>query len=271
MSRSEGTDFPKEELFSRSEPLPCLPTGVRRGPTPGTRIARSRSVLSLRLRRGVTVGQVLVLLSSLVILGVVGWVATRDVLPRSRMIRLSKNLQADLVALRRSAIDLRRQTRIVFLQADTRLDDASSPSVGAWSLEVGNRSAGSNAWDVLPLDGLTEAEDTRAWIDRRTARGFVEISAGGQDSVAGVSLAPWPPLAGPGHGNADAIVFAPDGSVENPPRDLTSEGTIRFSLVNKRAWAQEVDDRVVVTISRSGSVQVTATIQQRPDQSSEAP
>lgn len=149
-------------------------------------------------------------------------------------------LQSDLQELRTLAVSTNRQTRLVFLVADTTLDPYDV-QVGEWLLQVGDRSAGSVEWDTLPIDEGTADN----------SRGERSLSPGGGDETPGISLAPWPTLEGPGVDNADAIVFSPRGWVENPGGDFV-DGYIALRLVNKRAAREGRTEEATIRLSRGG-------------------
>jgi hypothetical protein len=148
-------------------------------------------------------------------------------------------LQSDLQALRALAIATNRETRVVFTAADAALDP-SDAQVGEWLLQAGDRSQGSGEWDTLPIDDGSDASE-----------GERSLSEGGNDEAPHISLAPWPALAGPGIGNADAIVFSPRGWVANPATDF-ADGYVALRIVNKAALLAGGTSEAVIRLSRGG-------------------
>lgn len=175
------------------------------------------------------------------ILASMGWWAVQDEVDRFRMMKAARLLQSDLQALRALAIASNRETRIVFTAADAALDP-NAPQVGEWLLQAGNTNQGSTRWDTLPIDedgGDDASEGTRS------------LSDDGADEAPHISLAPWPALAGPGLGNADAIVFSPRGWVVNPASDF-ADGYVALRIVSKRSALRGRAEDAVIRVSRGG-------------------
>jgi hypothetical protein len=95
---------------------------------------------------------------------------------------------------------------------------------------------------VLDLDGS----------GTQTGEGTVDISEGGEDALAHVSIEPW--------GAADGtIVFNPRGWVTNEAGDFDARGYIEVTFVNKRARARGTTDEWTAVVSRGGLVRLEHT------------
>ena len=197
----------------------------------GTDLASSQS--------GHTLVEVAVAVAIVGIVTATGWWAVQDEVDRFRMMKAARLLQSDLQALRALAIATNRETRVVFTAADAALDP-SDAQVGEWLLQAGDRSQGSGEWDTLPIDDGSDASE-----------GERSLSEGGNDEAPHISLAPWPALAGPGIGNADAIVFSPRGWVANPATDF-ADGYVALRIVNKAALLAGGTSEAVIRLSRGG-------------------
>lgn len=214
------------------------------------------SVLESRLNRrrhnsGFTLVELAVVLSLICVLAAIGYGAVGDLIPRFKLVRAARQLEGDISTLRNLAIARSTETRLLLVAADGDSQDPDAPAVGQWTLQVGNRPIGSTRWDTLPADAELDGTDD----DR--SEGQVNID---QLGTSGVSLAPWPAIAGPGGANADAIVFSGRGWVANPPSDFGTEGVISLTLVNKRALYDNVDDSISLRIARSGRVDVVSSL-----------
>jgi type II secretory pathway pseudopilin PulG len=174
------------------------------------------------------------------ILAGMGWYAIQDEVDRYRMMKAARLLQSDIQSLRTLAITTNRETRILFIGADAALDPADV-QVGEWLLQAGDRSSNSVEWDTLPID---EGSPDNSQGER-------SLSVGGADECPHISLAPWPTLAGPGVGNADALVFSPRGWIENPAGDFTS-GYVALRIVDKRALSRGETWDATIRVSRGG-------------------
>ncbi len=200
--------------------------------------------------RGFTLIEVAFVLVLVTVLVVIGWGSIQGLMPRFRMVQVAKELRNDVYALRFTAIEQRRETRLRLVSADPDWRDPDAPSRGAWLLQVGDRPLGSRRWDTLPVEGEPGA------VDAHTGAGTVDLST----EAPGVSLAPWGALQGPGVGNADAIVFGPGGHVLNPASDFGPDGTIDLKLVNKAAWRKGYEDSITLRITRAGMVRMVSSL-----------
>lgn len=215
---------------------------------PDSRVLRRRS------RVGFTLIEIAAVLGLIAILAALGYQSLHKMMPRYRMMQTAKELRSDLMGLRMSAIQNNRQARLLLVDADDDWETPGGPNVGHWKLQLGNKSLRSNAWDTFPQDADDDGTDDA------NSKGNVEISGGGQDEVAAVSLAPWQAMVGPGLNNADAIVFGPRGHVINPATDFGVDGTITLTLVNKVALLDGLEDTVSLKIARTGLVRMQTSI-----------
>ena len=207
-----------------------------------------------RARRGFTLIELAACVALVAVLAAIGYGSFRNSMPRYRMIQTAKELRADLMALRMTAIETNRQSRLLLVDSDPDWGVAGSPNVGHWKLQLGNKNLRSTSWDTFPADADEDG------VDDSTQRGTVDIGQGGEDETATVSMAPWGTLVGPGVNNADAIVFGPRGHVFNPASDFGQDGTITLTLVNKRALLDGTSDTVDLKVSRSGLVRMISSI-----------
>ena len=200
---------------------------IGRGRGGGAVFARRRA--ELVPRRGFTLPEVMMAIAIVAALASIGWYTAQDSIARNRMIRVARMLQSDIQLLRTMAITTNRETRLKLVHADSALDPGAAQQ-GEWLLQVGDRSDRSTEWDTLPInepgwDGVVAVVDDE---------GERSLAPGGSKEAPWISLASWTPLAGPGLGNADCVVFSPRGWVENPPGDFRI-GYIALRIVNKRA------------------------------------
>jgi type II secretory pathway pseudopilin PulG len=169
-----------------------------------------------------TLVELVLVMALLSVLAMIGWSSARHQVGAFRLMGAARMLQSDVQGLRALAIAQNREARVLLVEADPDLDPAE-PQVGMWLLQVGDRSSGSTEWDTLPLDEGGVADGSQ---------GERSLDVDGSEERPGISVAPWSPLAGPGLGNADAIVFSPRGFVANPASDFAG-GFITVQLVNK--------------------------------------
>ena len=205
-------------------------------------------------RKGFTLIEVGACAVLITILAAIGYQSFRNSMPRYRMIQTAKELRADLMALRMTAIETNRQSRILLVAADSDWAVPGTANVGHWKLQLGNKDLRSSSWDTFPTDADEDGTDDF------TKRGDIDIGIGGSRATTTVSMAPWDALAGPGINNADAIVFGPRGHVINPASDFGDDGTITLTLVNKRALLDGTEDTVSIKISRAGMVRMVSSI-----------
>ncbi len=206
-----------------------------------------------RSRAGFTMLEFAIVFALVGILVAIGYGSIRNLLPRYRMIQVSKQLKNDLAGLRILAIEQNREARLKLDESDSAWQDPSSPQAGRWLLQAGNRHLNSRSWDTLPLDG----EDG---VDTHQSVGTVDLSKGGNRESHGISLVPWGAFKGPGLNNVNAIVFSPKGWVTNPPGDFSTDGYLELTLVNKLAQIEGIDDTVTLHIARSGMVRMESSL-----------
>lgn len=216
--------------------------------------ASSPSGFRVSSRKGFTLIEFGACVVLITILAAIGYQSFRNSMPRYRMIQTAKELRADLMALRMTAIETNRQSRILLVDSDPDWAVAGTSNAGHWKLQLGNKNLRSSSWDTFPADADEDGTDDF------TKRGDIDISRGGSRATQTVSMAPWDSLAGPGINNSDAIVFGPRGHVINPASDFGDDGTITLTLVNKRALLDGTEDTVSLKISRSGMVRMVSSI-----------
>lgn len=249
----QGKRFPCWEFFSHSQ----------RGASRSWRRSSGQSVVEcflqcrapvLRVRRGLTLIEVVVVLAIIGIVAAIGWGSTASYLPRFRTVTAAKGLKSDVMKLRSLAVSTGRETRLTLTGTPGRCTD---PTVhgGSWTMAIGNRSSGSSSWDLLPEDSAADGTDD----DR--SDGTVDLGPDGNRKARGVCLRQWDGLAGPGSGNADSIVFSPRGFITNPSSDFsTTSGTIDLVLVNLDAVHRGFEDEVSVRLFRTGAARLESTL-----------
>jgi len=187
------------------------------------------------------------------IIATIGWSTIRPYIPRYRLIQVATDMTEDVRGLRMTAIATNRETRLLLESADMGVEDPGSWG-GSWRLQAGDQFANSQSWEDLPIDATEDGTD-----DEHGA-GIVDIGEGGNRETAGIGLAEWSELAGPGTVNTDAVVFTPRGWVSNPADDFDEDGYITIRLVNKKALNSGQTDEVHIRIARSGYVRMEATM-----------
>ena len=200
---------------------------------PGGSVRRKRSAFTM-----IEMAAVVALIAIFVAIGIG---SLRSSMPRFRMIQTAKQLKADLMALRMTAIQNQRETRLLLVDADAGWNQSGQTNAGQWKIQVGNKGIRSTSWDT-----------------RRT----VDISRGAANDKKSVSMKPWEGLVGPGLNNGDSIVFGPRGTVINPASDFGPDGTITLTLINKRALPQGREDTVSIKIAVSGMVRMITSMQE---------
>ena len=199
--------------------------------------------------------EMVIAISIFMVVAVIGWTSLQDQMPRFRMVRAARGFKSDLMTVRSLAVQTNRETRLL-LTGHGGDCDASSPDAGggSWIMSAGERSSGSTAWDVLPIDADDDGSD-----DQR-GEGMVSLEDGGK----WVCLKGWSTLAGPGGDNVDAIVFSPRGWVSNPASDFSAGGYMEFTFVNQDAARRGLQDEVTVMISRAGLVRLVSPFEELP-------
>ena len=205
------------------------------------------------MRTGYTLIELLLALAILGSLAVIGWGTTRGYLPRFRMMDAARSFRSDLQELRGLAMETNLETRLHLVSSGGSCDDGETWG-GVWRLEVGNRSRGSDRWELLPIDAVGDG------VDDEQGLGIIDLGPGGDHSLKGVCLADWADLHGPGVGSEDSIVFSPRGWLSNPFEDFNSEGWIEVGFINQEARLRGVTDEVTVLVSRAGLVRLQSSL-----------
>ncbi|MFT4976708.1 MAG: prepilin-type N-terminal cleavage/methylation domain-containing protein [Myxococcota bacterium] len=205
------------------------------------------------MRRAFTLIEVIITVAILGIVTAIGWSSMQAQIPRFRMVRAARSLRADLMEIRSLAVQTNRESRLRLTSAGGDCSDGLSWG-GAWELSVGDQSAGSEAWDLLPADAAEDGSDD----DQSQA--LVDLGGDSARAERWVCMEQWAGITGPGFGNADAIVFSPRGWVTNPPEDFNDSGYIEITFVNQDANRKGVSDEVTVMISRSGMVRLVSAL-----------
>lgn len=207
-------------------------------------------------RKGFTFIEIILVVAIISIISVMGYGTLSKALPRYRTRQAAMEFASSMDQLRTMSIVNNREYRVYLEVADDQAFEGAVPSTGTYWLQAGNRSSGSTFWDTFPV----EPGETG---DSLTGEGRVDISMGGEDARAHVSIIPWASLAGPNHGmgapsNTDCVVFSPRGWVTNPSADFASysDGYIRVEFINKAALADGQTEVYAVRIARSGFARV---------------
>lgn len=199
---------------------------------------------SLRLRRrrsGVSMIEMAVVVAIIGILAAIGSMMMTGTLPSWRTRQGATDFAAVVNLARNKAIADGYEYRVRVVTTDADID-GDSANVGVYTLERGNKSSGSDVWDILPVDD--NGPDT--------AEGTYDIGMGGDEQLRGVSIAG----TGSSAVDGDDIVVSPRGFITNPDADFDSEGHITVTFVNKTARIAGESDERVVQISRSGMVRL---------------
>lgn len=191
------------------------------------------------MRRGHTLVELAVALAVVAVLAAIGWGVFQERITTYRMFRVARMLSSDLTTARSLALDTNREVRIHFVEADTALDPADAQH-GAWDVQVGNRNSGSTQWDTLPVDIDGEVD---------VGQGERSLEPDGNQESPWISLADWGSL------SDDAIVFSPRGWLANDASDFV-DGQITVEIVNKRALRDGNDQRVRLSVARSGFIRM---------------
>jgi prepilin-type N-terminal cleavage/methylation domain-containing protein len=190
--------------------------------------------------RGFTLLELVVTIALVGIIASIGWVSTRDQLPRYRLQKAAKLMRKDVEQVRNEAIFRGKETRIA-LQESGGACDGSVPSGGSWLLQIGNQPTGSTTWDTFPADAQDDGTDDDV------GQGTIDLTDG-QREVKNICLQDWGLLGiAP---NQDAIVFNSRGWVKNPDADYAS-GFIGLTLVNVDARGRR--ETVDLLIAKSGT------------------
>jgi prepilin-type N-terminal cleavage/methylation domain-containing protein len=207
------------------------------------------SASSAERRRGTrrfTLLELVVTIALVSIIASIGWVSTRDQLPRYRLQKAAKLMRNDVELVRHEAIFRGKEARIV-LQQSGGTCDPDTPAVGAWLLQIGDQPIGSTKWDTFPADAQDDGTDDE------TGQGTIDLTSGDR-AAKNICLQDWGDLGlAP---NKDAIVFNSRGWVKNPDDDYTS-GFIGLTLVNTDARGHR--ETVELRIAKSGTTMLRTT------------
>ncbi len=209
---------------------------------------------SARRSAGFTLIEVTIALAILVVIALIGWSSFQDSLPRYHMISTAKRLRGDLMNVRNLAIQTGHEARLRLTSVPAVCASDREIWGGSWELALGDRSARSQSWDVLPVDAADDGTDDNQ------SEGLVDIGRDGNAQARWVCLDDWGTIQGPATDNADAIVFSPRGWVLNPGGDFGSSGYMEITLVNQIAGRDGVTDEVTLHVSRAGMVRLTPTL-----------
>ena len=190
--------------------------------------------------RGFTLLELVVTIALVGIIASIGWVSTRDQLPRYRLQKAAKLMRKDIAQVRYEAIFRGKEARIA-LQRSGGACDGSTAAAGAWLLQIGDQSIGSTTWDTFPADAQDDGSDDDV------GQGTIDLAAG-ERATKNICLEDWGTLGiAP---NQDAIVFNSRGWVKNPDVDYAS-GFIGLTLVNVDARGRR--ETVELLIAKSGT------------------
>ena len=214
-------------------------------------------------RSGFTLIELMLTVAIIGILSAVGWAMVDDLLPRYRARRAALEFASWCDQSRLMSVVNGREYRICMMAADPSITTATD-NIGLYYVQAGNKSKKSTLWDTLPIDGDTNGTPpTDSMSDVATSEGKVEISKGGEDQLADVSI-DYDSFDGPSHGsgalsNADCIVFSPRGWVTNPDSAFLDSGYISVDFVNKMAAIEGRTELYRVKVARSGFARVDYT------------
>jgi prepilin-type N-terminal cleavage/methylation domain-containing protein len=205
-------------------------------------------------RRAFTLIELMTVLAIIVVLSALGIGASTEMIPRFRTRQAALDFAQNANLARQLAVTSRLETRLLMVDFDNNPTNAGFGNVGLYRIQMGNATTNSNVWDTLPYeDGPT---------DNSVAEGTVDLSENGAGYLRGVSIVGWGSLTGPNSGNADAIVFSPNGLVLNPSGDFnnlgseSNAGNIQINFINKLSSDITAPDTYTVQIYRGGMVRV---------------
>jgi len=220
-------------------------------------VARMR--MGRRNRAGFSLIEVAVAVAVVGVLAALGIGLIYEVLPRYRTRHAALQFASWAAKARTLAVRNNVEYRIYLARYDDSLN--TSPNVGAYMVQVGDKSQNSNYWDTLPKEttSYVGCPGSGAWLDNSYSEGTVDLSKGGNANIPDVSIAEWDTISGPSsscQSNADAIVFSPLGWVTNPNADFGTSGYILVDFVNTEAYRKERSEVYRVSVARSGFARV---------------
>ncbi|MEC7984129.1 MAG: GspH/FimT family pseudopilin [Myxococcota bacterium] len=204
------------------------------------------------MRRGYTLVEIVVVVAVLGILASISWFSMGQHFPRFYTVQAAKMLKSDLMLLRKMAVQNNRETRLRFISNGGDCSDTTQGG-GSWELSIGDKSIGSQNWDLLPEDSFMDN------VDDDDSLGLQEINKNNNTSARYVCLRDWGTLKGPSFNNINnknSIVFSPRGWVRNPSSDFSNNGFIEVDFVNQEAARSGNVDQLTVQLSSAGMVRV---------------
>lgn len=196
-----------------------------------------------RTRRGFTLLELMIVLGIISIFAALGLSELSELIPRFRARKAANQFAAHLEHARQLAMLHNRETRVVVVDWDTSLTDASTYA-GRWQISVGNRSVASTDWDILPIETGTG--------DAFTGEGDFDIGPNGNLEARAVGL---------DQPAVDTVTFNPRGWLANSNADFGAVGYIQFDFHNQMALATGgVEDIYYVRVYRGGMVRVESSL-----------
>lgn len=195
-------------------------------------------------RQAFTMIELVIVLGIIVILAALGVGASQELLPRFRARKAAKMMAADISRARMSAMMNNREAQFAITDFDTDPTDVESPSYGAWSISVGNKTMGSSCWDILPFED-------NSCTDSYTSLGLRDIKKGSTDYQRQVGLE---------EPDITTLTFNPRGWVTNDAADFTygdDNGYVEYRFYNKVSASKGItEDHFAVRVYRSGMVRI---------------
>ena len=199
---------------------------------------------------GLTLVEIMIVISIIGILAALGGPMLTVGLPRWRARRAAMEFASNVAKARALAIADNVEYRIQLEAYDPDLAD--STSVGRYSIARGNASTGSTSWDILPV------EPSGSTSDASTLGGTIEISDGGEDALADISIDNWGTISGT---TGNDLVFSPRGWVTNPSSDFNADGYIDVTFVNTAILRSEGATQTwTVRVGRGGMTRVESNL-----------